>query len=50
MERSLQEHRLIYDAIRRRDPEAAAEATRRHLASIEADSLHALSELTAEAG
>jgi DNA-binding GntR family transcriptional regulator len=50
MERSLQEHRLIYDGIRRRDPQAAADATRRHLASIETDSLRALRELTEEAG
>jgi DNA-binding GntR family transcriptional regulator len=44
-ERSIEEHRRIYDAIQRRDPAAAAEATRRHLSSIEADSLHALQEL-----
>jgi DNA-binding GntR family transcriptional regulator len=50
MERSLEEHRVIHDAIRRRDPEAAAQATRRHLASIEADSLRALSALAEGAG
>jgi DNA-binding GntR family transcriptional regulator len=49
-QRSIDAHRVIYEAIKRRDREAAAEATRRHLASIEADSLRALSDLTAEAG
>jgi DNA-binding GntR family transcriptional regulator len=41
-ERSIVEHRAIYKAIKNRDPEAAAEATRVHLASIERDSLEAL--------
>jgi DNA-binding GntR family transcriptional regulator len=49
-ERSIDEHRLIYDAIQRRDPAAAAEATRRHLSSIEVDSLHALQELAEGTG
>ena len=40
--RSIEEHRAILEAIRKRDPEAAAEATRAHLSSIETDSLQAL--------
>jgi DNA-binding GntR family transcriptional regulator len=40
--RSLDEHRAIYRAIKRRDPVAAADATRIHLASIQRDSLNAL--------
>jgi DNA-binding GntR family transcriptional regulator len=40
--RSVEEHRAIYAAIERRDPVAAAEATKIHLASIEHDSLSAL--------
>jgi DNA-binding GntR family transcriptional regulator len=41
-ERSIREHRAILDAIRDRDPDAAAMATRAHLLSIEADSMQAL--------
>jgi DNA-binding GntR family transcriptional regulator len=40
--RSIEEHRSILAAIRNRDPMAAADATRAHLGSIEADSLRAL--------
>jgi DNA-binding GntR family transcriptional regulator len=40
--RSVEEHRAIYAAIERRDPVAAAAATKIHLASIEHDSLSAL--------
>ncbi len=40
--RSVDEHRAIYRAIKRRDPVAAVEATRIHLASIQRDSLNAL--------
>ena len=40
--RSVQEHRAILDAIRARDPDGAAAATRAHLRSIEADSMRAL--------
>lgn len=43
--RSIEEHRAIFDAIRKRDPAAAAEATRAHLSSIEADSLRALEQV-----
>jgi DNA-binding GntR family transcriptional regulator len=43
--RSIDEHRAILDAIRKRDPAAAADATRAHLSSIEADSLHALDQV-----
>jgi DNA-binding GntR family transcriptional regulator len=42
--RSIEEHREIYRAIRAREPEAAAAATREHLRSIEADSLDALTQ------
>jgi DNA-binding GntR family transcriptional regulator len=42
--RSIEQHRRIYRAIRRHDPEAAAAATREHLRSIEADSLEALTQ------
>jgi DNA-binding GntR family transcriptional regulator len=42
--RSIEQHRRIYRAIRRRDPAAAAEATREHLRSIEDDSLEALTQ------
>lgn len=45
--RSIDEHRAILAAIRGRDPEAAAEATRAHLSSIEADSLRALEQVSA---
>lgn len=45
--RSIDEHRAIFEAIRRRDPEAAAAATRVHLSSIEADSLAAVARLEA---
>jgi DNA-binding GntR family transcriptional regulator len=44
-ERSIEEHRAILEAIRARDPEAAAEATRAHLRSIEADSMRAIAEV-----
>jgi DNA-binding GntR family transcriptional regulator len=44
--RSIDEHRAILAGIRSRDPEAAAQATRAHLASIEADALHALAEVS----
>jgi DNA-binding GntR family transcriptional regulator len=44
--RSIEEHRAILDAIRRRDPEAAAEATRAHLRSLEEDSMHALEQVS----
>jgi DNA-binding GntR family transcriptional regulator len=44
--RSIEEHRAILAAIRDRDPVAAAEATRAHLGSIEADSLRALEHVT----
>jgi DNA-binding GntR family transcriptional regulator len=40
--RSIAEHIKIYEAIRAKDPEAAAESTREHLRSIESDSLEAL--------
>jgi DNA-binding GntR family transcriptional regulator len=40
--RSVEEHGAILDAIRSHDPDAAAEATRAHLRSIEVDSLRAL--------
>ena len=43
--RSIDEHRAILDAIRNRDPASAADATRAHLNSIEADSLQALEQL-----
>jgi DNA-binding GntR family transcriptional regulator len=43
--RSIEEHRAILDAIRARDPAAAARATRAHLDSIEADSLQALEQV-----
>lgn len=48
-ERSIEEHIAIFEAIESRDPEAAAKATRRHLASIERDSLQAL-ELLEQSG
>jgi DNA-binding GntR family transcriptional regulator len=41
-DRSIEEHRRILEAIRARDPEAAAQATYDHLTSIERDSLEAL--------
>jgi DNA-binding GntR family transcriptional regulator len=44
--RSIEEHRAILAAIRDSDPKAAAEATRAHLSSIEADSLRALEQVT----
>jgi DNA-binding GntR family transcriptional regulator len=44
--RSIDEHRAILEAIRDRDPEAAADATRAHLSSIEADSLRALEQVS----
>jgi DNA-binding GntR family transcriptional regulator len=44
-ERSIEEHRAILEAIRARDPDAAAEATRAHLRSIEADSMRAIAEV-----
>jgi DNA-binding GntR family transcriptional regulator len=44
--RSIEEHRAILAAIRDGDPKAAAEATRAHLSSIEADSLRALEQVT----
>jgi GntR family transcriptional regulator, rspAB operon transcriptional repressor len=43
--RSIEEHRAILDAIERGDPASAAEATRRHLRSIESDAVAALREL-----
>lgn len=43
-ERSVDEHRAIHRAIAAQDPAAAAEATRRHLESIERDSLDALAQ------
>jgi DNA-binding GntR family transcriptional regulator len=49
-ERSVEEHRAIYRAIKRRDPRGAAEATRIHLASIERDSLNALEHQMAATG
>jgi DNA-binding GntR family transcriptional regulator len=45
-ERSIEEHRAILEAIRARDPEAAAEATRVHLRSIEGDSMRAIAEVS----
>lgn len=47
-ERSIEEHRAILRAIETRDPAGAAEATRRHLQSIEQDSLAALERLDTE--
>lgn len=44
--RSIEEHRAILAAICNRDPLAAADATRAHLSSIEADSLRALEHVT----
>jgi DNA-binding GntR family transcriptional regulator len=41
-QRSVEEHRAILQALRDRDPAAAAEATRRHIESIERDSVAAL--------
>jgi DNA-binding GntR family transcriptional regulator len=49
-QRSIDEHRAIFRAIKRRDPAAAAEATRVHLRSIEADSMQALERLEAAQG
>jgi DNA-binding GntR family transcriptional regulator len=49
-QRSIDEHRAIFRAIKRRDPAAAAEATRVHLKSIEADSMQALERLEAAQG
>jgi DNA-binding GntR family transcriptional regulator len=46
-ERSIAEHEAIYNAIRRKDPAKAAEATRSHLESIKQDSLQALKLLQA---
>jgi DNA-binding GntR family transcriptional regulator len=46
-ERSIEEHRAIYLAIKRKDPAGAAEATKRHLQSIQQDSLQALGQLQA---
>ena len=46
--RSIEEHRAILDAIRDRNPTLAAEATRSHLRSIEADSLQALEQVAVE--
>lgn len=48
-ERSIAEHRAILEAIRKGKPEAAAEATRAHLDSLEADSLRALGEVSSAA-
>ena len=45
-ERSIEEHQAILEAIRLRDPEAAAEATRAHLRSIETDSMRAIAEVS----
>jgi DNA-binding GntR family transcriptional regulator len=44
--RSVEEHRAILDAICSHDPDAAAEATRAHLRSIEVDSLQALNQVS----
>ncbi|MGZ4233791.1 MAG: GntR family transcriptional regulator [Solirubrobacteraceae bacterium] len=44
--RSIEEHQAILAAIRVHDPAAAAEATRTHLNSIEADSLLALEQVS----
>jgi len=41
-ERSIDEHKAIFDAISSQNPRAAAEATSRHLRSIEKDSLQKL--------
>lgn len=45
-QRSIEEHRTILRALEARDPVAAAEATKIHLASIEQDSLNALAHHT----
>jgi DNA-binding GntR family transcriptional regulator len=45
-ERSIEEHRKILEAIRARDPDAAAKATHAHLRSIEADSMRAIAEVS----
>ena len=47
-DRSVDEHRAILDAIRAGDPDAARRATFAHLGSIEADSLGALEQFSAE--
>jgi DNA-binding GntR family transcriptional regulator len=47
--RSLEEHRAILEAIRAGDPDAAAQATERHLRSIEDDSVRALEQVDAAA-
>jgi DNA-binding GntR family transcriptional regulator len=47
-ERSIEEHQAILDAIRAGDADAARRATFAHLGSIEADSLGALEQFTAE--
>jgi DNA-binding GntR family transcriptional regulator len=49
-QRSIDEHRAIFRAIKRRDPVAAADATRVHLKSIESDSLLALERIEAAEG
>jgi DNA-binding GntR family transcriptional regulator len=46
--RSIEEHGAILDAIRKQDAAAAADATRAHLSSIEADSLKALEQVLSE--
>jgi DNA-binding GntR family transcriptional regulator len=46
--RSIEEHRMILDAIRDRNPELAAGATKAHLCSIEADSMLALEQVSTE--
>ena len=46
--RSIEEHRAILEAIRKRDSDGAAAATRAHLSSIEADSLQALEQVLAD--
>jgi DNA-binding GntR family transcriptional regulator len=47
--RSIDEHRAILAAIRNHDPAAAADATRVHLNSIEADSLRAIEQVSDDA-
>jgi len=48
--RSIDEHKAILEAVRSGDPVAAAEATGRHLHSIEKDSLHRLASLQGAKG
>ena len=42
LETSVDEHALIAEALRRRDPDAAAAALRKHIASVQADQLRML--------